>query len=100
MSYKRELQAERTFVLFFGLFDRMQAIPKSEDSPDHDSDENADQKEDTICRQGNEKDSDDRDRDEQRSGTVQAEAEAARRHTANILALAWSAGRPCGRTSY
>jgi hypothetical protein len=72
------LQAERAFILSLRLFDGMEPIPKLEASPDDDTDENADQKKDSIRRERDEKDRDDGDRDKQSGGALQAETEAGR----------------------
>ena len=63
MSEKpEELQTQRPFVVFFGFFDRMKPIPKSKPRPNDDSDENADQKKDAICRECDQEDSHNGDR--------------------------------------
>jgi hypothetical protein len=70
------LQAERTFILFFRFLDGMMPVPEGEASGDHEANQHADAEEEPIAGQSDEQDSNDRDGHDQGCGAAKSEAQA------------------------
>src|SRR6266446_2753830 len=71
------LKTERTFGFHVLFLDRMQFVPERESAGDDQSDENADQKEPAISREGDQQNRYDADRDDESCRSLQAESRAA-----------------------
>ena len=83
------LQAEGPLVFDLNVFDWMEPMPKREAAGYDKSDENADEKEQTISGQGDEENGDDGNGRDQSGGTLQAETETGPGHIEIILAPGW-----------
>src|ERR1019366_5490578 len=93
------LEAKGAFGMHVLLFDRVQFVPERESARDDQSDENADQKEPAISRQGDQQNRYHNDRDDEPRRSPQAESRAAARFRLHdfILAPLWvvQSGHSC-----